>query len=142
MRAWGAANRAPTDAAAREEYKKNIRHLNRHLVKANGNDMRFTGKLADRIESSLDELQATHPELYDKFMFTDGFREETVGYGASNSLHKSGAAFDFNANSYSPAEREIVYEIFARHGIACPLSVWNGIDEKMHMELAKSFYAG
>ena len=60
---------------------------------------------------------------------------------ASDSMHKYGAAFDFNYSSYDCSERERVYYIFAKHGIACPLSTWNGQDEGMHMEPAATLYS-
>lgn len=138
MRQWGATQRNAS-SAMKNYYKQNMRTLSKHRK---GNiDYRFNAEFASRIEAALDYMQQNEPDLYEKFMFTDGFREGNK-YGASDSMHKYGAAFDFNYSSYDCNEREKVYYIFAKFGIACPLNTWNGQDEGMHMEPALTFYSG
>ena len=74
-------------------------------------------------------------QYYDKFEITDGFREyDTNIFSASESLHNCGLAFDFNYKVYDYVEREIVYRVFAKYGIVCPLYAVNGIDSGCHME--------
>lgn len=138
MRQWGATQRQAS-RAMKQYYKQDIRTLKRHRK---GNiDYRFNSEFASRIEAALDYMQENEPDLYKKFQFTDGFRSGNR-YGASDSMHKYGAAFDFNYSSYDCNEREKVYYIFAKYGIACPLNTWNGQDEGMHMEPAATFYEG
>lgn len=138
IRQWGATQRQAS-SSMKQYYKQNITTLKKH--RRGSIDYRFNAEFASRIEAALDEMQQVEPTLYDKFQFTDGFREENR-YGASDSMHKYGAAFDFNYSSYDCNEREKVYYIFAKHGIACPLDTWNGQDEGMHMEPAASRYNG
>lgn len=141
MRMWGAQNRLNLSDAERAARGKDLGKL-KHGHKGNGCDLTFNKEFGGRIDNSLDDLKANHPDLYDKFMFTDGYRQPDVGYGSSRSLHKSGMAFDFNAKSFTFEEREQVYKVFARNGVVCPLDVWNGQDEHMHMEMSKTFYTG
>ena len=138
MRQWGATQRQAT-SSMKQYYKQNITTLKKH--RKGDIDYRFSAEFASRIEAALDYMQQNEPDLYDRFQFTDGFREENR-YGASDSMHKYGAAFDFNYSSYDCNEREKVYYIFAKYGIACPLNTWNGQDEGMHMEPAATYYDG
>jgi len=138
MRQWGATQRQAT-SSMKQYYKQNITTLKKH--RKGDIDYRFSAEFASRIEAALDYMQQNEPDLYDRFQFTDGFREENR-YGASDSMHKYGAAFDFNYSSYDCNEREKVYYIFAKYGIACPLNTWNGQDEGMHMEPAATYYNG
>lgn len=141
MRQWGAAHRASQSDATKYSYYNSIRSLSRHTNKNTNADLRFTNTLATRIESALDEMQSNEPELYSKFVFTDGLRPmNTTGKSAKKSLHKFGGAFDFSYSSYTCEEREKVYEIFAKYGICCPLGSWAGQDEGMHMEIANGVY--
>ena len=141
MRMWGSKNRLSLSDADREARNKDLGKL-KHNHKGNGCDLTFNKEFGGRIDNSLDDLKANHPDLYDRFMFTDGYRQESVGYGSSKSLHKCGMAFDFNAKAFTFEEREQVYKVFARNGVCNPLDNWNGQSEQMHMEMSKTFYTG
>lgn len=138
MRQWG-VNQRNASKSYKNSQVKTIRSLSKH--KKGSGDLRFASDFASRIENSLDELQKTYPELYSKFNFTSGFRTSSDA-GASDSMHKYGLAFDFNFSSFECVEREKVYYIFGKNGIACTLDSWNGQDEGMHMEPANNMYTG
>jgi len=139
LRQWGVNNRN-NSTAIKQKLLNELRPLSRH--RKGSKDLRFGNTFATNIENSLDELQTDYPDLYDKFIFTDGFRNGNVGYGASDSMHKYGGAFDFNYSSFECDEREIIYYIFGKHNIACPLAFYNGQDEGMHMEPVNATYIG
>lgn len=142
MRQWGATQRSSQSMATKNNYLTSVRSLSRHTnKKTSGVNLRFTDSLATKIESALDEMQITEPELYSTFTFTDGFRAmNSTGKGALYSMHKYGGAFDFNYSAFGCEDREKVYEILAKHGICCPLDSWSGQDEGMHMEIARECY--
>ena len=142
MRQWGMSHRLSMSQSKLDNYLNNCRKMTRHTNKANGNNLYFTDELATNLENALDELQTSYPEAYKGFIFTDGFRSSTVTYGAKNSRHKYGAAFDWGYKRVACPELETIYYVLGKHGICCPLAAHNGKDEGMHMELTNSKYSG
>lgn len=140
MRQWAANHKCDRSSAAKLKYASNIRPIKKHLSKVSGVDARFNAVLVSNLESALDEMQISEPVLYDKFKLTDGFRSSNVAYGAKESMHKYGAAFDFNYSAFTCEEREKIYEILGKHGLGCPLDSFNGQDEGMHIEMMSSIY--
>ena len=132
----------------------------RHLSSTMSSNSSSGGSQADAIKKRMDELKALISDLslrinvlqifyndiqyYDKFEITDGFREyNTLIYSADESLHNYGLAFDFNYKVYDYVEREIIYRVFAKYGIVCPLYAVNGVDSGCHMEYSsKEKYQG
>lgn len=142
-RIWGSQNRASITEDKKLEYLNSVRILNKSFNDLAYNskvDLSFTNDLAIKLETSLQQMKNIEPALYKKFKITDGFRNDNNIYGATDSLHKYGGAFDWNYSEFADEEREKIYRIFGENGICCPLDSWQGQDEGMHMELAKSIY--
>lgn len=141
-RQWGAENRVSTTKATKEKYLQTSRTLNKYPDIGSNKDvkLKFADELATKLENSLTYMEKNENDLFKRFKITDGFRDSNDIYGATDSLHKYGGAFDWNYSEFTEEEREKIYNIFAKNGICCPLDSYNGQDEGMHMELAKSSF--
>ena len=114
-RQWGAENRALTSIEKKKEYLKSARNLNKKYTDIGVNKsikLKFTDELSTKLENSLEYMENNNNDLFKRFKITDGFRDANDIYGATDSLHKYGGAFDWNYSEFTEEEREKIYGIF------------------------------